>query len=112
MEVTGPGGYNASYVGTEKKINLSGYAKIKCLVTTGDNAIYSGNYFVMVIGSNQLPSLVDISSFLATSEKIGNNKNEYILTFNIPEAYKNEYYIGVLNCLKETYLYKIWLEKE
>ena len=39
-------------------------------------------------------------------------KNVYILTFNIPEAYKNEYYIGVLNCLKETYLYKIWLEKE
>ncbi len=112
MEVTGPGGFNGSYVGTEKKINLSGYAKIKCLVTTGDNATDSGNYFVMVIGNNQLPSYVAISSFLATSEKIGNNKNEYILTFNIPEAYKNEYYIGVFNCLKETYLYKIWLEKE
>ena len=112
MEVTGTGGNNASYVGTKNKINLTGYGKIKCLVTTGDNAIYSGNYFVMVIGNNQLPSYVDISSFLATSEKIGNNKNEYILTFNIPEAYKNEYYIGVFNCLKETYLYKIWLEKE
>ena len=112
MEVTGTGRNNASYVGTKNKINLTGYGKIKCLVTTGDNAIYSGNYFVMVIGNNQLPSYVDISSFLATSEKIGNNKNEYILTFNIPDEYRtSDYYVGVLNCLKEAYVYKIWLEK-
>lgn len=109
---TKSGNYNNfTYIGTENKIDLAEYRKIRCLVTTGANADgISGNYFYLAIQDNQLPDLS--GNTYKMSRKIGANQTEYNLSFDIPDECKNDdFYIGVCGCLQNIYVYKIWLEK-
>lgn len=110
---TKPGnGNNAAYIGTENKIDLTGYKKIRCLVSTGNATEgYSGNTFALAIGNTQLPNLVG-SMPEKMSRTIGVNQTNYYLSYDIPEECKNDtYYIGMLGCIQNIYVYKIWLEK-
>ena len=109
--VTGTTGYNFTYVGTENKINLQGYRKICCLVTTGDNAICSGNIFKLAINDTKLPSGLDEPYIKEVSSTVQANQTNYVLEWKIPENYRDEnYYIGFISTLKDVYVYKIWLE--
>lgn len=103
-------GNNLSYIGTENKINLTGYRKIRCLVSTGDiTQGYSGNFFGMAILDMQY---VLNGPMYRQSRKIGANQTQYNLSFEIPDECRNDsYYIGVNGCLQNVYVYKIWLEK-
>ena len=109
--VTGTTGYNFTYVGTENKINLQEYRKICCLVTTGDNAICSGNIFKLAINDTKLPSGLDEPYIKEVSSTVQANQTNYVLEWKIPENYRDEsYYIGFISTLKDVYVYKIWLE--
>lgn len=103
--------YNAAYIGTENKIDLTDYRRIRCLVTTGDAMIgYSENYFGLALHNEQLPDLT--KAVYKMSNTIGINKKEYCLSFVIPDECKNaNYYVGVCGCIQNVYVYKIWLEK-
>lgn len=102
---------NLAYIGTQEKINLSNYTKIKCLVSTGEGIAYSGNTFWLVLNNEQV-SNVNVIPQTYSSKKIGTNEKDYILEFDIPDdLFNKEAYIGALNCIQNTHIYKIWLEK-
>lgn len=110
MNVTGDG-FNGSYIGTDNPIDLTEYKKIKCLVSTGDAAAGAGNYVYLTLNDTKIPTL-DRSSVDFSSDLLGTNQTEEILSFTIPEECKNaNYYVGIAGCAKDVSVYEIWLVK-
>lgn len=101
-------GCNNSYIGTENKIDLTDYNKIRCLVSTGNNLVNSINIFCLAIHNEQLAS----DYAYKTSKTIGAKQTHYYLSFDIPDECKNsDFYVGVWNCIQDVYVYQLWLEK-
>ena len=99
--------YNSAYVGTNEKIDLTGYTKIKCIVSIGDKSPYDcGNWFQLAINDKQN----EYATIL--SDKLYQNQDQVIFTYLIPtECLNNSYYIGFQACAQNVYVYKIWLEE-
>ena len=99
--------FNLAYVGTNEKIDLTGYTKIKCIVSIGDRSpYYCGNWFQLAINDKQN----EYATIL--SDKLYQNQDQVIFTYLIPtECLNNSYYIGFQACAQNVYVYKIWLEE-
>ena len=101
--------YNAWYIGTSNKINLSNYKKLKCILTTG-NICHSG-LCGLYIGANDsiTPSLSVLQTLTYYSSKVEANKTKELVTMDLSEI-NGEYYIGATSNLYDTYIYEMWLE--
>ena len=102
--------YNASFIGTNNKINIDNYSTIKCLVSTGTLSNYTPDGLGFSLLETKQEDIATIQHVTPSNQRIGMNQELVVLEQSLSEFEEDEYYVGIISDMPDTYIYKIWLE--